>query len=109
MRYSTRKKFLWYVVFSFLIGIVPAQMAYADEYDYSSDENLAVYVDMPDFRFENGLAINMKTNAVENGRVDLREAIIPKGIEEIASGHSRDFWWFFIDLFSRGVGRAAGS
>ena len=85
MRYSTRKKFLWYVVFSFLIGIVPAQMAYADEYDYSSDENLSVYVDMPDFRFENGLAINMKTNAVENGRVDLREAIIPKGIEEIAS------------------------
>ena len=60
-------------------------MAYADEYDYSSDENLSVYVDMPDFRFENGLAINMNTNAVENGRVDLREAIIPKGIEEIAS------------------------
>ena len=85
MRYSIKKKFLWYVAFSFLIGIVPAQMAYADEYDYSSDENLAVYVDMPDFRFENGLAINMKTNAVENGRVDLREAIIPKGIEEIAS------------------------
>ena len=57
MRYSIKKKFLWYVAFSFLIGIVPAQMAYADEYDYSSDENLSVYVDMPDFRFENGLVI----------------------------------------------------
>ncbi len=62
-----------------------AKTAYADEYDYASDENLAIYVDNPDFRFENGLAINMTTNAVENGRVDLREAIIPKGVEEIAS------------------------
>jgi len=56
-----------------------------DSTDYSSDENLAIYADNPDFRFENGLAINIETNAVENGRVDLREAIIPKGVKAIAS------------------------
>ena len=86
MRYPLRKKNAWFVLLiCILLYIGSAQTAYAEEYDYASDENLAIYADNPDFRFENGLAINIQTNAVENGRVDLRTAIIPKGVEEIAS------------------------
>jgi len=81
----TKRYALFVLLICVLLFTGSAKTAYADVYDYASDENLAVYVNNPDFRFENGLAINNKTNAVENGRVDLRDAIIPKGVEEIAS------------------------
>ena len=86
MKNPFSKRQAWCIILiCVLLFIGSAKTAYADVYDYASDENLAVYVNNPDFRFENGLAINIKTNAVENGRVDLRDAIIPKGVEEIAS------------------------
>ena len=59
----------------------PTAKAAAD----AKDENLSFYAGNSDYKIENGLAINKQTHAVENGRVDLKDAIIPKGVTEIAS------------------------
>jgi hypothetical protein len=73
----------------FFIGILlcfsTACSPYAEAAADAKDANLSFYVGNPKYRIENGLAINIETNAVENGRADLKTAIIPKGVEEIAS------------------------
>ena len=76
---------LFVLLICVLLCFATVNTSSAEEENPSGDENLAVYVNNPDFRFENDLAININTNAVENGRVDLRDAIIPNGVEEIAS------------------------
>ena len=73
----------------FLIGILlcfsTACSPYTEAAADANDANLPFYIGNPKYRIENGLAINIETNAVENGRVDLKMAIIPKGVTEIAS------------------------
>ena len=67
MKNPFSKRQAWHIILiCVLLFTGSVKTAYADVYDYASDENLAVYVNNPDFRFENGLAINIKTNAVEN-------------------------------------------
>ena len=68
-----------------LLCFCTTHASYAEEPTDENDANLSIYIGNPDYRIENGLAINKRTNAVENGRADLRTAIIPKGVTEIAS------------------------
>ena len=59
--------------------------AYADENDDASDENLSIYVGNQDYRIEDGFAIEIATNSVENCRSDARSVTIPQGVEAISS------------------------
>jgi len=80
-----KKKFYFLFFIGILFCFSTACSPYAEAAADAKDANLSFYVGNPKYRIENGLAINIETNAVENGRVDLKTAIIPKGVEEIAS------------------------
>lgn len=80
-----KMRFYLLLSISILLCFCTTHASYADEATDENDANLSIYIGNPDYRIENGLAINKKMNAVENGREDLRTAIIPKGITEIAS------------------------
>ena len=69
----------------FLLCFGTVHTSYATDQDDSSDEKLAAYVNDPDYRIENGLAINNATNALESCRSDARSVIIPVGVESISS------------------------
>lgn len=70
-----------YCLFSFCI----VNTSYAEEQDDASDENLSYYVDDSDYRIEDGFAIEIATNSVENCRSDARSVTIPQGVEAISS------------------------
>ena len=87
MRYSVRKKSLSLVLFICMVfcsGISNTSRA-EEESDYSSDEELAVYIDDPDYRIEDGMAIEIVTNTLVSCRADARAVIIPTGVEAISS------------------------
>ena len=71
------------LIFVLCFGTV--HTSYATDQDDSSDEKLAAYVDNPDYRIENGLAIKNSTNALESCRIDARSVIIPAGVKAISS------------------------
>ncbi|NLI53345.1 MAG: leucine-rich repeat domain-containing protein [Clostridiales bacterium] len=80
-----KKKIAILLVVAVLFSFGMLNTASATEQEDADDENLSFYVGNPDYRIENGVAINLATNAVENCRSDARSVIIPNGVEEIAS------------------------
>ena len=86
MRQLFRKRKEWLVlIICFMLCFGTVHTSYATDQDDSSDEKLAAYVNDPDYRIENGLAINNATNALESCRSDARSVIIPVGVESISS------------------------
>lgn len=86
MRQLFRKRKEWLVlIICFMLCFGTVHTSYATDQDDSSDEKLAAYVNDPDYRIENGLAINNATNALESCRSDVRSVIIPVGVESISS------------------------
>ena len=87
MRYSVRKKFLLLVLFICMVFCagVPNTSHAEEDSDYSSDEELAVYIDDPNYRIEDGMAIEIVTNTLVSCRADARAVIIPTGVEAISS------------------------
>ena len=86
MKQLFRKRKAWLVlIICFMLCFGTVRTSYATDQDDSSDEKLAAYVNNPDYRIENGLAINNATNALESCRSDARSVIIPAGVEAISS------------------------
>ncbi len=79
-----RKEWLVLII-CFMLCFGTVHTSYATDQDDSSDEKLAAYVNDPDYRIENGLAINNATNALESCRSDARSVIVPAGVESISS------------------------
>jgi len=98
-----KKKFWIVLVVVLLLCIGLMQTAFATEQDDAEDENLSFYVGKPEYRIEDGLAIENATNTLVSCRSDAQAVIIPAGVEVISSTAFRDCNQLQSVIVSEGV------
>ena len=84
MKHPFGKYPVWFALAAcFLLCLAAPDLSYAEEQDDSDYDNLSFYVDNPDYRIEDGLAIEIATNTLKMARSDVRSVTIPKGVQTI--------------------------
>ena len=80
------KSQVWFILtICGMLCFATVHTSYATDQDDLNDEKLAAYVNDPEYRIENGLAIKNATNAVESCSTNARSVIIPAGVKAISS------------------------
>ena len=84
MRYSVRKKFLLLVLFICMVFCAGMpNTSRAEEESQSNYDDFSFYVDNPNYKIVDGLAIEIATNTLVMCRADARSVTIPKGVKTI--------------------------
>ncbi len=84
MKHPLRNYTVWFAIAAcFLLCLAAPNLSYAEEQDDSDYDNLSFYVDNPDYRIEDGLAIEIATNTLKMARYDVVSVIIPKNVQTI--------------------------
>ena len=84
MRYSVRKKFLLLVLFICMVFCAGMpNTSRAEEESQSNYDDFSFYIDNPNYKIVDGLAIEIATNTLVMCRADARSVTIPKGVKTI--------------------------
>ena len=84
MRYSVRKKFLLLVLFICMVFCAGMpNTSRAEEESQSNNDDFSFYIDNPNYKIVDGLAIEIATNTLVMCRADARSVTIPKGVKTI--------------------------
>ena len=84
MRYSVRKKSLSLVLFICMVFCAGMpNTSRAEEESQSNYDDFSFYVDNPNYKIVDGLAIEIATNTLVMCRADARSVTIPKGVKTI--------------------------
>lgn len=84
MKHALVKSQAWLALaVCFLLCLTTPNTSFSEEQDDTDDDNLSFYVDNPDYRIEDGLAIEIATNTLKMARSDVVSVIIPKDVQTI--------------------------